>query len=47
MNLAIRGIAANLGEMAANTFSNDQHKDLKADFYGKSTIQSKRMAWKG
>ena len=32
MNLAIRGIAANLGETAANTFTNDQHKDLKADF---------------
>lgn len=32
MNLAIRGISANLGEMAANTFNNDQHKDLKADF---------------
>lgn len=32
MNLAIRGISANLGEQAANTFSNDQHKDLKADF---------------
>lgn len=32
MNLAIRGITANLGEQAANTFSNDQHKDLKADF---------------
>lgn len=32
MNLAIRGISANLGEMAANTFSNDQHKDLKADY---------------
>ena len=32
MNLAIRGISANLGEMAANTFINDQHKDLKADF---------------
>lgn len=32
MNLAIRGIAANLGETAANTFSNDQHKDLKADY---------------
>lgn len=32
MNLAIRGIAANLGEMAANTFSKDQHKDLKADY---------------
>lgn len=32
MNLAIRGISANLGEKAANTFLNDQHKDLKADF---------------
>ncbi len=32
MNLAIRGISANLGEMAANTFTNDQHKDLKADY---------------
>lgn len=32
MNLAIRGIASNLGELAANTFHNDQHKDLKADF---------------
>ena len=32
MNLAIR-ISANLGEMAANTFTNDQHKDLKADFH--------------
>lgn len=32
MNLAIRGISANLGEQAANTFSSDQHKDLKADF---------------
>lgn len=32
MNLAIRGISANLGEKAANTFSKDQHKDLKADY---------------
>ncbi len=32
MNLAIRGISANLGEKAANTFADDQHKDLKADF---------------
>ncbi len=32
MNLAIRGISANLGDIAANTFANDQHKDLKADF---------------
>lgn len=32
MNLAIRGISANLGEMAENTFMRDQHKDLKADY---------------
>ena len=32
MNLAIRGITANLGEKADNTFTNDLHKDLKADF---------------
>jgi len=32
MNLAIRGISANLGAEAANTFLNDQHRDLKADF---------------
>jgi len=32
MNLAIRGISANMGEVHADTFSNDQHKDLKADF---------------
>jgi len=32
MNLAIRGISANLGDMAEDTFFKDQHKDLKADF---------------
>ena len=32
MNLAIRGISANLGPKAANTFLDDQHKDLKADY---------------
>jgi len=32
MNLAIRGISADLGVKADNTFFNDQHKDLKADF---------------
>jgi type I restriction enzyme M protein len=32
MNLAIRGISANLGAAPRNTFSADQHKDLKADF---------------
>ena len=32
MNLAIRGIATDLGDYAANTFTDDRHKDLKADF---------------
>lgn len=32
MNLAIRGIEANLGPHNADTFHNDLHKDLKADF---------------
>lgn len=32
MNLAVRGISANLGEMHADTFHKDQHNDLKADF---------------
>lgn len=32
MNLAIRGIEANLGPHQADTFHNDLHKDLKADF---------------
>jgi len=32
MNLAIRGIEANLGERAADTFHTDLHPDLKADF---------------
>ena len=32
MNLAIRGIEANLGAHNADTFRNDLHKDLKADF---------------
>ncbi|RAI91490.1 class I SAM-dependent DNA methyltransferase [Algoriphagus yeomjeoni] len=32
MNLAIRGISGNLGDVPANTFFKDQHPDLKADF---------------
>jgi type I restriction enzyme M protein len=32
MNLAIRGISGNLGEKAADTFADDQHIDLKADY---------------
>lgn len=32
MNLAIRGIEPDLGKYAADTFSNDQHELLRADF---------------
>ena len=32
MNLAIRGIAHNLGKMPASTFTDDQHKDRKVDY---------------
>ncbi len=32
MNLAIRGIDGNIGDRNADTFHNDLHKDLKADF---------------
>jgi len=32
MNLAIRGIGGNLGERDADTFANDLHKTLRADF---------------
>lgn len=32
MNLAIRGISGNLGNVAADTFYKDQHENLKADF---------------
>ena len=32
MNLAIRGIDGNLGKRDADTFTNDQHKNLRADY---------------
>lgn len=32
MNLAVRGLSANLGNVAADTFFKDQHPDLKADY---------------
>jgi type I restriction enzyme M protein len=32
MNLAIRGLDANLGERDADTFTNDQHKNMRADY---------------
>ncbi len=32
MNLAVRGLSANLGEVPADTFFKDQHPDLKANY---------------
>ncbi len=32
MNLAIRGLNCDLGDTDASTFTNDKHKDLRADF---------------
>jgi len=32
MNLAVRGISGNLGDVAGDSFFKDQHEDLKADF---------------
>jgi len=32
MNLAIRGYGFNLGKEPADTFTRDQHPDLKADY---------------
>lgn len=32
MNLAIRGISHNLGDMAVSTFENDRHPDTKVDY---------------
>ncbi len=32
MNLAIRGITVDLGKRQADTFSDDQHKDIKVDY---------------
>jgi type I restriction enzyme M protein len=32
MNLAVRGLSANLGEVPADSFFKDQHPDLKADY---------------
>ena len=32
MNLAVRGLSANLGAVPADTFFKDQHPDLKADY---------------
>ena len=44
MNLAIRGLDANLGGQHADSFHNDLHKDLRADFIlANPTFQYYRM----
>ena len=46
MNLAIRGITGNLGEVPADTFFKDQHQDLKAD-YIMANPPFNLKAWRG
>jgi len=46
MNLAIRSIAGNLGEVPADTFFRDQHPDLKAD-YIMANPPFNLKAWRG
>ncbi|WP_417738966.1 N-6 DNA methylase [Rosistilla oblonga] len=46
MNLAIRGISGNLGEVPADTFFKDQHPDLKAD-YIMANPPFNLKAWRG
>ena len=44
MNLAIRGISSNLGEVAADTFFKDQHETLKADFIMATRLTQREKA---
>ena len=46
MNLAVRGLSANLGELPADTFFKDQHPDLKAD-YIMANPPFNMKAWRG
>lgn len=46
MNLAVRGISANLGEVAADSFFKDQHPDLKADFIMANPAFNQKQ-WRG
>ena len=46
MNLAIRGITGNLGEVLADTCFKDQHPDLKAD-YIMANPPFNLKAWRG
>ncbi len=46
MNLAVRGLSANLGEVPADSFFKDQHPDLKAD-YIMANPPFNMKAWRG
>ena len=56
MNLAIRSMYGNLGKYAADTFTEDLHKDLKADFvlanppfnmeWDRDKVENDRVRWK-
>ena len=56
MNLAIRSMYGNLGKYAADTFTEDLHKDLKADFilanppfnmeWERDKVEDDRVRWK-
>lgn len=46
MNLAIRGLAGNLGESNGDSFTNDQHKALRADFILANPPYNLKDFWK-
>ena len=47
MNMAIRGIDFNFGKEPANTFTNDQHPDLRADFVMANPPFNMKEWWDG
>lgn len=46
MNLAIRGLEGNLGEKNADSFTEDLHKNLRADFIIANPPYNKKQYWK-
>lgn len=47
MNMAIRGIDFNFGQAPANSFTNDQHPDLRADFVMANPPFNMKEWWDG
>ncbi|WP_255346710.1 N-6 DNA methylase [Synechococcus sp. PCC 7336] len=47
MNMAIRGIDFNFGQEPANSFTNDQHPDLRADFVMANPPFNMKEWWSG